>query len=55
VTTNRLGREIGAALLMKLVALTLLYFAFFDASSRPTVTPDAMTAKLVTGSAAPRR
>lgn len=55
VATNRLGREIGAALVIKVMALALLYFAFFSPSHRPTVTPAAITTKLFAGSEATPR
>lgn len=54
MTTSRLRREIAAALLMKAAALALLYFAFFDHSHRPTITPSVMATKLVAGSEAAR-
>lgn len=54
VTKNRLGREIATALLLKAAALALLYFAFFDPSHRPTITPSVMTSKLFAGSDAYR-
>ncbi len=41
-----LTREIVAALAFKLLALTLLYFAFFSNSHRILVTPSEMAAFL---------
>jgi len=43
---NPLFREIGAALVFKLLALLLLYFAFFSSSHKTHVTPSEMAAFL---------
>lgn len=53
--TRRLGREIGSALVLKLAALALLYFSFFDHSHRATITPAAVAAKVFSGGAGPGR
>jgi hypothetical protein len=42
-----LSREIGAALAFKAVALSLLYFLFFDHGRRIVVTPAKMAAILI--------
>ena len=48
-----LGREIGAALLFKAVALAILYLAFFGGSHHADVTPSHMAAFLFGGSESP--
>jgi hypothetical protein len=41
-----LRREIGAALLFKVLALVVIYFAFFSGPHRITVSPNEMAAFL---------
>lgn len=43
---TRPGREIGAALVLKALALALLYLACFDASRRPHISPAAVSERL---------
>ena len=45
-----LGRDISLVLLAKLAALLLLYFAFFNSSHRPHVSPADMSRMLLHGS-----
>jgi hypothetical protein len=54
VATLRLSREISLVLCAKLAALVVLYFAFFDSSHRPQVSPVAMAQKLLGDASSPR-
>jgi MFS superfamily sulfate permease-like transporter len=50
-----LCRELGAALLFKALALAIIYFAFFGASHKVIVSPDAMATFLFQDNRAQRR
>ncbi|HEY8259679.1 MAG TPA: phosphoglycerate mutase [Methylosinus sp.] len=54
MATPRLSREIAFVLSAKLAALVVLYFAFFDPSHRPQVSPGAVTQKLFGDGSSPR-
>lgn len=54
VATHRLGRDISIVLCAKLAALVVLYFAFFDSSHRPHVSPVTVAQKLFGDNASPR-
>ncbi len=54
MATHRLGRDISIVLCAKLAALVVLYFAFFDSSHRPHVSPVAVAQKLFGDNASPR-
>lgn len=54
MATPRLTREISFVLCAKLAALVVLYFAFFDPSHRPQVSPGAVAQKLFGDGSSPR-
>jgi len=45
--TPRLGRDISAALALKVLLLTALYLAFFQADTRPPIDSTAVTRHLL--------
>lgn len=44
--TRSLGREIAWALAFKMLALAIIYFAFFGPAHRTSLTPDQIAAAL---------